>query len=138
MKWRAKEKRFLGGLGGLTYVSGATLFIFSHWVRVDSAVGEQHHPLEHWLRFGHSTLTYLLIFGTGYLLKAHVLPGLKSKTQLRSGVSILAAICLLWLSALAILYTGDGDWNSRVAWVHGLFGLLFPVMIVVHLRRIIT
>jgi hypothetical protein len=134
MKWRKKEKRTLGGLFAFAYASGVTLFLFSHWIRVSSAVGEQHHAFEKNLRFFHSTLTYVLVFCLGYLWKAHILPGLRVQKRVNSGLVTLSVLIFLWITALGILYLGDLDWNARVAWVHGIVGILLPATIFFHSR----
>lgn len=132
MKWRKKEKRILGGIFGIAYATGVVLFLFSHWIRVATAVGEQHHPLEKNLRFFHSSLTYLLVFSVGYLWKAHILPGLRVRKRVSSGLVTLGTLGLLWISALGVLYLGDLDWNARIAWIHGIVGILLPTTVFFH------
>ena len=135
MKLRKKEKPVLAWVASLAYFSGATLFVFSHWIRTDPPVGEQHHALERWLRPLHSSLTYALVIGIGYMIKAHVLPGLNSthKRRKATGLFVLSYFFVLIATALTILYSGETDWASTVAWIHALVGLSLPLGLGLHL-----
>ena len=134
MKWRFREKISFGMIGGGAYFSGVLLFLFSHWIRVSTQVGEQHSSFERWLRPGHSFLTYLVIFSSGYIFKIHVLPGLKGSRRKLSGIFVFSFIGILWLSALGVLYLGESDLSSVVAWTHGLFGCAVLLFLFLHLR----
>jgi uncharacterized membrane protein YagU involved in acid resistance len=135
VKFTRNEKKLFGTLGLVTYLTGVTLYILSHWVRVTTAIGEQHHPAEYWVRVVHNTLTYTIVMSVGYLIKAHVFPGLrpKKKPGLKSGLAILTVILLLILSAIGTMYAGDSQWNYGLAQTHGLIGLGSLLAILLHL-----
>ena len=135
MKWKKREKKWIGSLALITYLSGLSLFVFSHFLRISGAVGEQHHPWEHGVRFIHSTLTYGLLVAFGYMGKAHVLPSWQNKKRQRriSGGFVVGTVVLLWISALGVLYLGDEAGNLAIAWVHGVLGLLFPLLLFPHI-----
>ena len=135
MKMRRKEKRVFGGIGAFAYCSGIVLFILSHWIRVSTPIGEQHHPLENPARLLHSAMMYCVILSLGYLIKSHIIPGLKSKKKQRvkSGLTILFFFILLISTALGMLYIGESEWLSTIAWVHALVGLSVPLMICAHI-----
>ncbi len=134
MKLRAVEKRTLAGIWTVTYVTGATLFVLSRWVRVASIVGEQHHPLEYWVRVMHATLTYAVLLAIGYLINRHVVPGLRTKARRKAptGLSILGLFAALAGSALVMLYAGEHDWRNYVTLAHAVLGLSSPVLIYLH------
>jgi hypothetical protein len=138
MKLGPWEKWLLSRYALLTYASGATLYGLSHWVRVESPVGEQHHPAESWVRLGHSFLTYGTVMALGYLLHAHVFPGLNAARPRRrpTGLGTLGVFAVLLLSALFILYAGETDWRDSVAQLHGLTGLALPALILFHSRAL--
>jgi cytochrome b561 len=135
VKFEGIEKKLFGWLGLFVFTSGATLFIFSHWVRVVSPIGEQHHPLEQYIRALHSTLTYLVVLVVGYLVKSHIVPGLKSKKKqrVRSGLTIIFTFTVLLITALLMLYASENRWNSYISNIHGILGLLTPAIIGTHL-----
>jgi len=138
MKIKNKERWALGGIGLLAYGSGLVLFILSRWIRVTTIVGEQHLPMERWIRVGHSTLTYFVVLAVGYLVKSHILPGLKQRKKRISGISILFLFGTLLGTALITLYAGEGEWVASVALIHALIGILSPLLLLGHLfnRRV--
>jgi hypothetical protein len=137
MKFKESEKKTIGAVGSFVYISGATLFILDHWVRVTTEVGTQHHPLEHWVRAVHSLLTYLAILSIGYLIKAHILPGLRAKPRInfKTGVIVLTAFSIMLVSALVILYGGEGEVQEFLTQVHAYLGLSIPLVILIHVYR---
>lgn len=135
MKLRKQDKRVLGAVFLLTYLSGTTLFILSRWIRVASTVGEQHHPMEQWVRISHTALTYAIILALGYMLRDHVLPGLRSKRRLRSGVLVLSVFLFLTATALGILYSGDSAWNQLMVQGHSWIGIALPLLLFLHISK---
>ena len=133
MKLHRKEKRILAWIFVLIYGSGALLFIFGRWVRVASPVGEQHHPIENWARIAHAAAAYVVLVTLGYLLKRHILPGLKNGEHLKSGLAVLLFFGALSMTALGVLYTGDGTCNTIMVQGHDWTGLLIPLPILIHL-----
>ncbi len=134
MKIRKREKRGFKWIYVLLYLTGATLFVLSHWIRVTTAVGLQHHPIEFWSRVAHVTMSYIGVLALGFLVKAHVMPGLKGKLKTKSGLTVLAVLLTMIGTAVGVLYgSGEAEELSLVAWVHALLGLSTPVFIAVHL-----
>ncbi len=133
MKIPAGERRTLSLSLWLAYVTGAALFVFSHWLRMETPVGPQRFGAEHRLRIAHASLTYLLVAGFGFLAKGHILPALHRSRRRVTGVALIALVATLVGSAVVVLYTGsDGDGPSLGAWIHGLLGLALPGWILVH------
>ena len=137
MKLRKKEKKYLSYVGLLAYFSGAALFIFEQWVRVPSPIGLQHHTLEHWVRVLHTMITYLIVLAVGYLVKGHILPGLRSRTKKRlwSGLGTFSLFFILMLTALFILYGGEGPLTRSMSLTHSIVGLACPLLIFAHALR---
>ena len=135
MKIRSKDKKILGTILGLAYGSGATLYFLSRFIRVQTEVGEQHHASEHWVRGIHSFLTYAVILGLGYLVKSHVVPGIKARARRgrKSGQFLLGVFAVMVLAALGILYFADLDWQNRAAQIHAYLGLSIPAWIAAHI-----
>ena len=121
----------------LAYASGALLFIFTRWIRVPSLVGEQHHALEFWIRVLHNTLTYFVILAIGYLIKGHIIPGIKSKMrkQVWSGIGLLVLFGILVGSAIGTMYSGEGDLNWYVFQIHAFVGLFSPLILFGHIIK---
>jgi hypothetical protein len=136
MKLRKKEKTAVNWLLLPFYLSGVLLLVFSRWIRVESGIGELHHPTEQWVRVTHSVLSYAALLLLGYLVKAHVLPGLKARKRLRSGVSMLAVFGILGGTALGILYSGEGTLNTVMIQVHDWLGVATVALFLFHSAKI--
>ncbi len=132
MKLKAFEKWSLGSVALFAYLSGVVLFVLNHWARVASAVGEQHLPVERAVRVAHSALTYLLVLALGYLIKLHVVPGMRQKNRRPSGVFLLLLFVILLATAVVTLYAGEGEWVATVSLVHAMVGIFFPVFLLLH------
>lgn len=135
MKFNKAEKKVLLTLATTTYFSGLFLFILNQWIRVDSAIGKQHHPAEYWARIFHFIFTYGIVLVVGYLIKGHVIPGLKSKhkKRIRSGVLILILFFALVGTALGAMYAGDLERSTLVGLIHAMIGLSCPFVVLLHL-----
>jgi|GEM_PF-5171907 len=137
MKMRSSEKKVLSWIFYIAYTSGVTLYIFSRFIRVQTPIGEQHHDAEHWVRVVHSLLTYGLMLGLGFVIKSHVIPGLRAKSRdgVKTGISLLAIFGIMLVTALGILYFSDSDWQTRASQIHAYLGLSIPVLIGIHLWK---
>jgi hypothetical protein len=137
MKLRRREKKPLLMVGVITYITGASLFIFSKWVRVSSAIGEQHHLLEYWMRVFHSLTTYFVVIAFGYLVKGHILPSLRSKKRKRtlSGFGNTSLFLILIFTTIFILYGNEGLWTRSMSLTHSLVGLACPLFILFHSKK---
>ena len=134
MKIPKNERRALIGIWIIAYLSGAGLFVLNQWIRVPSAIGELHHPMEHWSRLIHSGLSYATILSVGYLIKGHILPGIKStqKKRIYSGVGMLGLFTLLTVTALATLYGSESVSTHLASQIHSLIGVLSPCLLLLH------
>jgi hypothetical protein len=134
VKLKSKERRGLGAIAGAVYGSGALLFVLSSFVRVPTAIGEQRHPAEPGVRIVHAVCAYGAVVAFGYLLRGHVLPGLRSRERKRaaSGLGAVALFAALVVSALFLLYGGESAWAAGIALTHGILGLACPALIVIH------
>lgn len=132
MTIRPRERSALSWIFVGAYASGAALFVLSRWIRVATAVGEQHSPWEATTRVLHSVSTYVLVAGLGYLVKSHILPGLRGGKRLPSGVGLLGVFAVLGASAIGILYAGEGPIRDLAILAHTIVGLAAPVVIATH------
>jgi len=134
MKLKRNERRAFGAAGMCAYLSGALLFVFSVFIRVPTPVGEQHHAAEQGIRILHAVFAYGAVLAFGYLLRAHILPGIRARQKRRigSGLVITVIFGVLLVSALLVLYGGEQAWSSAVALTHGIIGLGCPALIVIH------
>jgi hypothetical protein len=100
-----------------------------------SAIGPQHHPAEFWVRVLHFTGGYAAVLALGYLIPRHIRPGLRGEKRKTSGVSLLSLASVLGVTAIAILYSGDGPVGAWSAQVHDYLGLAAPILFLFHSRK---
>ena len=137
MKMKGGEKRILGFVFIVAYLSGVTLYLLNGFVRVQTTVGEQHHSSEHLVRFIHAALTYAVVLCLGFVLKSHVLPGLKARSNKgkKSGLILLICFGTMVVTALGILYLGETEWRSWVSFTHSYLGLSLSIFLFIHLLK---
>ncbi len=139
MKIPKSDKRILGTIGSVTYLTGVTLFVLDHWIRIRTTIGEQHHPLEHWMRVAHASVTYGVMLSLGYLFKGHILPGLRAqkKRKLGSGIATLVTFFFLPITALFVMYGGESETSHLLAKAHAIVGLGTPVFLLFHVAKFV-
>ena len=137
MKLRKKEKRIFGFIGLVGILSGVVLYIFAQFIRVTTQIGEERHPAEHGLRIFHTLATYFLVLILGYLVKSHILPGLRSRKRRRriSGIFTVFLAGFLVLSSLVTLYGGDDSRAVLITKLHVYVGLSIPIILLFHMTQ---
>ena len=117
------------------FVSGTLWFIFDRWVRVQGALGLDHHPAQEILLRIHGIVAYATLLSLGYLLRAHIQPGLKGKRRKKSGLAMVSIFSFLILTALIQLYGPDSAFRDNSGLLHFYVGLSLPVLLGIHLIR---
>jgi MFS family permease len=126
-------KWFLYSILTLAFISGGLWFAFDHWVRVQGPLGEDHSPAQAWFLRVHGILAYAILLGLGYMIRAHVQPGLKGKRGKTTGLPMTIYFGILIISAIIQLYGTDGPFRDVTASVHAYMGLALPVLLITHI-----
>ena len=122
------------------FFTGATWWAFEKWVRIKGPLGEDHHPLQQLLLRVHGVIAYGVLLIIGYLIHAHIRPGLKNpkKYKLKTGWMMMIATSLLIFSSVMDLFGPEGVFHDVLVQVHWYLGLGFPVLLFVHLKARLT
>ena len=120
---------------GLLFLTGTSWWAFEKWVRVQTALGEDHHPAQILLFRVHGFAAYLFLLLLGYLLHSHVRPGLlnKQKKSYKSGIGMILVIALLILTSSTDLFGPEGGVREFLVSAHRYLGLSFPLFLAMHL-----
>lgn len=118
--------------GALT-LSGVAWLACQHWILVEGEFGLTPHPsAPWWLRLhGAGAMIFLVLLGT--LLRDHVLAGWRSGRNRLSGTGLLSFSLWLTLTGYGLYYVGGEFVRLWLARLHWLPGLLWPVVLIVHI-----
>lgn len=101
---------------------------------IEGDFGPQMHPLQFPMLMVHGFCAFLMIFGAGGMLFAHVPHGWKSGRQRILG-SVITAVVLLQVFSGYLLYYLDGDFARLISgYIHLAIGLFVPFVLLAHVR----
>lgn len=125
---------FLYTVVGCSWMTGIAFFILREFMVIEGDFGPQMHPLQFPTLMVHGLCAFLMIFGAGGMLFAHVPHGWKSGKQRVWGCAITAVVLLQIFSGY-LLYYLDGDFaRSASGYVHLAIGLLVPFILLAHVK----
>ncbi len=130
------HKRLLYGVCALLWLSGTVWLYLRYGTQVRDGFGPQVHPAQAIVLklHGATAMVFLVIFGT---LLYHIPPGWRKKQQRPSGVSLMTVCGILILTGGGLYYVGDDQLRNLTSVVHSVVGILFPLIVFLHVWRII-
>ena len=120
---------------GLLILSGIVWLLFDQWVRIAGEFGPERHPAERITLILHGIAAYAFLVIAGTLIPVHIQLGWRIGRNRKSGVTLVAALLLLALTALGLYYFGDEiarHWVSVIHWSVGLAAL--PALLIHAIR----
>lgn len=92
------------------------------------------HPAQPWALDFHVLVSPLLLFTVGWVWGNHVLPklGRGRAAARRSGLTLLGPAALMTASGYLLQTASVPGWRLALAWVHGLSGGLFVLLMLMH------
>jgi hypothetical protein len=114
------------------YVSGVAVWVMQTFMQRDHGFGLQAPPQTLDILHIHSIigLWFLLVFG--YLFRAHIETGWRSKMKRRSGVLLTAPFLILFATVPGLFYLVDEKWKSTTSFIHTYLGLILVVPFFIH------
>jgi len=120
-----------GSFLGLAF-SGYFWLVLHYFAAVPSPFGSAPHPLESWMLAapGAAAFLFLIIFGS--LFPIHIASGLKTRRNVRSGITLLVFLLILTVSGYLLYYAGIELIRDAAWWSHIVLGVMIPIVLVVH------
>ena len=126
-------RRFLYAALTVSWCSGIVFFILNQWVTLEGEFGPEKHPWQIGFLRIHGAGAFLMMITFGYLLASHIAVSWPLKKMRPLGVTLVAAIGFLIVSAYGLYYLGDPDLRTYLAYAHAGVGVSLPFLLMVHL-----
>ena len=135
MKFRSDFKKIFYVFFTALFLTGSVWWAMEKWVRVQTSLGADHHPLQGILLRLHGVIAYFILILLGYLVHSHIRPGLKAKTKKSfvSGWIMNVMTGLLVLTSATDLFGPEGGVREFLVTCHRFLGLGFPLILFIHL-----
>ncbi|HZX29162.1 MAG TPA: DUF4405 domain-containing protein [Telluria sp.] len=126
------HRRALYTVMTVLFGSGALWLIARYFLRQPGEFGETVHPIEPWAIKLHGAAAMAALFFAGTLLNGHIRRALKSRRNLASGWSMIAALALLLASGYGLYYLASEAGRPLWSSAHWIAGLVFGPLAVLH------
>lgn len=135
MKFKRDLKRVFYALFFFLFFSGTVWWAMEKWLRVHTALGEDHHPAQGIILRLHGLFSYFFITLFGYVIHSHIRPGLAAKKRKSYGTGMLFLVItvVLILSSAMDLYGPEGEVREFIIASHRFTGLAIPLILFAHL-----
>ncbi len=117
-----------------SWSTGIAFFVLNRWFEVEGDFGLEKHPWQTNILKIHGGSAFLMMMAFGFLLSGHVTAGWKTKRLRIQGSTLVVAHGFLILSAYALYYAGGETFRRVVSYAHASVGVLYPCLLVWHLR----
>jgi hypothetical protein len=118
----------------LLWISGAFWLYYKYFGQIQGEYGLQAHPAQPILLQVHGAMAMISLILFGMLLMQHVPMGWKQNRERYSGVSLIGICSLLIITGWGLYYVGNASARSAASKCHWVLGLLFPVIIFIHIQ----
>lgn len=128
------HERWLYVIGAIVFLSGIG-WLADHYLFAEAAdFGNAHAAFEPWwLRLhGAAAMAGLVVFGS--LLPGHIARAWRSRTNHRSGLSMLGLVLLLVLTGYGLYYAGDEATRPWISLAHWFAGMVAAAGLALHVR----
>jgi len=129
------QRRWLHGTFAVLFLTGVVWWALHRWGDVETEFGPTPHPLNPWLLRVHGAAAMVALVVLGTLLSRHVRNAWRAGKNRLTGVGMLGFCGGLVVSGYALYYVGSEAGRALASWVHLVLGLVFPVVLVVHIWR---
>lgn len=134
MKLGPRFKAALLWTAAILYITGLAAWALASHFQVDTGYGLEPSPLKPWFLHAHSVagLVFLVLFG--YLWRDHVEPGLRRQKKKRSGLTLVAALVVLFATVPLLFYLTGESARAWTAALHTWLGAALLAPFLYHLR----
>jgi hypothetical protein len=121
-------------LGG-ALATGILWLIFHYFLARQGEFGGEPHPLEGWWLRLHGACAFAVLWLGGMLWAVHIRPALNRPDKRVSGLLLLGILTILATTGYLLYYAADEGLRDVVRWAHWLVGILFAVVLPIHIIR---
>ena len=117
---------------GLLIATGIAWLLLEHFVRVAGPFGPEPHPAEHWALVAHGLVAYAFLIVVGTMVPVHIIAGWNTRRNLKSGLTLVATLLFLAVTALGLYYLGDESVRPQTSLIHWIAGLIALPLLLIH------
>lgn len=132
MKLTARHERWTYGVLAAVYFTGVAWLVLRYGVR-DDGLESGWSIARVWALRAHGAAAMATLVAVGTLLAVHVPGGWRLRSNLRSGIGMLAVMALLVLTGWLLYYASGETLRAWSSWVHIAIGAAAPLGLVWHL-----
>ena len=115
------------------WISGLAFFVLNNWITVEGEFGPEKHPWQFAVLRTHGAAAFLMMISFGYLLASHVPAGWRTGRVKKSGISLVASVAFMVLSAYILYYASDLDFRHYLVYAHVAVGFSLPFQVTLHI-----
>lgn len=130
-----RHRRWLAGIFGLLWGSGALWLVFHYFLGAEGDYGPVPSPLEKWWLGLHGLAAFAALAAAGSVLPVHARRAWELNKNRATGLGMQAALAWLALTGYALYYFADPDTRPWLPWLHWAAGLGLPALVALHIGR---
>lgn len=134
MKLSPRHERWIHAVLATLYVTGIAWLVLRYGVSGDALDGAWS-VVRAWMLRAHGAAAMLTLVAIGSLLAIHVPSGWRMRTNLRSGIGMLAVMAVLALTGWLLYYASGEALRAWSSYVHIAIGSAAPLALLWHLAH---
>lgn len=119
--------------GGLWF-SGCAWFVLHQFFATPTEFGEARHPWEPPLLLTHGVLSVVTAYLFGWIMARHAAEAWNMRKRRVSGSLLTTLLVVLSVSGFALFFLSDARWQTGIAQIHEIVGLLVTLFAIEHWR----
>ncbi len=127
-----RHKVFIYAIFGLLFLSGLAWECLDLWGHDNTGFVDSPYPAKAWLMKAHGAAAYGALILIGTLIPLHIRKAWQARKNRLSGVVFLVVNGVLIASGYGLYYAGDEGFRNGIAGLHLWVGLLFPILMALH------
>lgn len=135
LRLRPLLRRSVYAVFAILFASGAAWWISQPWLRSAAGDGSAPSALEPWLLKIHGAAAMAALAILGILYPLHLVRGWRARRNRGWGSGLVAVCATLILTGYLLYYAGGENLRSAASAIHLWLGLIFPVILIVHIWR---
>jgi hypothetical protein len=130
-----RQRLWLHGSFAVLFLTGVFWWVLDTWLRVDAGFGPQENPSQPWLLRLHGAAAMIALIALGSLLPNHVRAAWRARKNRFTGGNMITLCLALTVTGYGLYYVGGETLRHVTSLSHLWLGLVFPVVLVWHIRR---